>query len=92
MLSDDGTLFLFEHNPWNPFTRRIVRDCPFDDDACLLSPIAARSLLSAAGFVCSIRYIHFFPHTLRHLLRLERCLRRVPLGAQYYCFAHKRRA
>ena len=47
-LKPGGRLFVFEHNPYNPLTVRAVRDCPFDDDAILLPPREARSLLRAA--------------------------------------------
>ena len=30
-----GRLYFFEHNPWNPFTRFLVRTCPFDKNAQL---------------------------------------------------------
>jgi len=90
VLAKDGFLFLFEHNPVNPLTRRAVRDCPFDDDAVLLPPRAMRALLDAAGLSSAVRYIHFFPGALKRLLRLERYLRWLPLGAQYYCIAGNR--
>ena len=34
-------LYIFEHYPFNLVTRRIVRDCPFDDNAVLLKPAYA---------------------------------------------------
>ena len=90
VLADDGFLFIFEHNPANPLTRRAVRDCPFDDDAVLLSPRTMHSLLDAAGLSSDVRYIHFFPSALKRFLGLERYLRWLPLGAQYYCIAGHR--
>src|SRR5262249_59211928 len=44
-----GLVAIFEHNPWNPLTRKAVRDCPFDEDAVLLSRPNARRLLDGAG-------------------------------------------
>ncbi|HXK17202.1 MAG TPA: class I SAM-dependent methyltransferase, partial [Polyangiaceae bacterium] len=38
LLQPGGRLVVFEHNPLNPLTRKVVRDCPFDDDAILLWP------------------------------------------------------
>lgn len=34
---DDGRIIVFEHNPFNPVTCRIVRRCVFDEDAVLIT-------------------------------------------------------
>ncbi|HEX3598215.1 MAG TPA: class I SAM-dependent methyltransferase [Polyangiaceae bacterium] len=76
-------LFVFEHNPLNPLTRRSVAMCPFDDDAVLLWPWQLRPLFRSAGFAVErIDYIVFFPRMLAKLRPLEPRLRRVVLGAQ----------
>jgi SAM-dependent methyltransferase len=82
-LAPGGRLCVFEHNPYNPLTRKAVRDCPFDDDAVLLPPREVRALLSAAG-LSGVRqdYVLFFPRALAPLRPLERLLARCPLGAQ----------
>lgn len=78
-----GRLFVFEHNPLNPLTRRAVAACPFDDDAVLLWPWQLRPLFKSAGFeIERIDYIVFFPRILSMLRPLEPRLRRVVLGAQ----------
>jgi 2-polyprenyl-3-methyl-5-hydroxy-6-metoxy-1,4-benzoquinol methylase len=78
-----GRLFVFEHNPLNPLTRRAVAMCPFDDDAVLLWPWQLRPLFSGAGFkIERLDYIVFFPRILASLRPLEPYLRRVVLGAQ----------
>lgn len=81
-LAAGGRVFVFEHNPYNPVTRRAVRDCPFDDDAILLRPRELRRLLAAE--LCSVQqdYVLFFPRPLAGLRRFEPLLRRCPLGAQ----------
>jgi ubiquinone/menaquinone biosynthesis C-methylase UbiE len=85
VLSPDGQFFLFEHNPYNPLTRRAVRDCPFDEGVTLLTPRYAREALRAAGLrVSRPRYYFFFPPALRVFRRFEHRLSRIPLGAQYY--------
>jgi SAM-dependent methyltransferase len=82
-LRPGGRLFVFEHNPLNPLTRRAVAMCPFDDDAILLWPWQLRPLFRSAGFsVERIDYIVFFPRSLARLRPLEPHLRRVVLGAQ----------
>jgi SAM-dependent methyltransferase len=86
-----GLVVLFEHNPWNPLTRKAVRDCPFDEDAVLVSRREAVSLLDSAPLEpVESAYIIFFPRERPRLSRVERGLRWVPLGAQYYV-AHRRK-
>ena len=85
-----GCLFVFEHNPLNPVTMRIVNSCPFDENARVIRASAMKRQLSAAGFGhAAIRYRIFFPHALRILRPLERALQWLPMGGQYYAFAHK---
>jgi SAM-dependent methyltransferase len=85
-----GLVVLFEHNPWNPLTRRAVRGCEFDRDAELFTRRAALELLSAAGLPSPDgRYILFFPREGRLLRRIERRLGWLALGAQYAAFAQR---
>jgi SAM-dependent methyltransferase len=80
-----GVVAVFEHNPFNPLTRKAVRDCAFDADAVLLSRGQARSLLEESGLTpLEARYILFFPRQGARLRAIERRLGRLPLGAQYY--------
>ncbi len=82
-LQPGGRLFVFEHNPFNPLTRRAVAVCPFDDDAILLWPGEQQRLLREAGFVhVSLQYIVFFPRFLAFLRPLEPKLSWFPAGAQ----------
>lgn len=84
-LGKDGQMFLFEHNPFNPATRWIFERCPFDADAEMLSLATALDLTSKAGFQTEQHgYTLFFPRPLAFLRGLEPCLKRLPLGAQYY--------
>lgn len=82
-LKPGGRLFVFEHNPFNPLTRRAVRLCPFDDDAILLPPREVRGLLASAALrSVRQRYVLFFPRPLAPLRPLEPLLSWFPLGAQ----------
>ncbi|HYO93887.1 MAG TPA: class I SAM-dependent methyltransferase [Polyangiaceae bacterium] len=82
-LMPGGKIVVFEHNPWNPLTRRAVEACPFDDDAILLWPRELRRRLSQARFTnVSQDYIVFFPRALAALRPLERHLTWLFLGAQ----------
>ena len=78
-----GRLVVFEHNPYNPVTRRVVAMCPLDEVAELISSPGIRKLLERAGYASVEReYIVFFPHLLAPLRRIERRLSWLPLGAQ----------
>ena len=78
-----GKLVVFEHNPYNPLTRRAVATCEFDDDAILLGPVELTQLLSTSGLVgAKRRFIVFFPRALSGLRRLEPHLGWLPIGAQ----------
>jgi len=80
-----GDVFLFEHNPYNPLVRRVVKDCPFDADARLLRPCEAVELMAGAGIrIVRRRFTLFFPAALGRLRPLERLLGMAPLGGQYY--------
>lgn len=84
-----GLFAIFEHNPWNPVTRRIVRRTPVDANAVLLTAAETRALLQEAGLaVRKTRYYLYFPQSLyRRLSGLERFLGAVPAGGQYAVFA-----
>ena len=87
VLTDGGSFFLFEHNPWNPLTTHAVRNCAFDENAVLISSREIRGRLEAAGLANTrINYRIFFPRALARLRPLERFLTKIPVGAQY--FAH----
>lgn len=78
-----GRLVAFEHNPYNPLTRRAVATCEFDDDAVLLGPAELTRLLSSAGLAdVRRRFIVFFPRALAALRGLEPHLGWLPAGAQ----------
>ena len=88
-----GMVAIWEHNPWNPLTRRVVARCPFDRDAVLLSPGEARRLLRRAGLTrVESRYGLFFPWRGLGWRRAERLLAQVPLGAQFVAMGIKPRA
>lgn len=84
-LSRTGSIEIFEHNPFNPVTRRIVDRCPFDADAILLKPAELRSLFRGAGLSLAGQvFCLFIPPRFSWLLPLENLLRWLPLGGQYW--------
>lgn len=90
VLKPGGELFIFEHNPLNPLTQKVVRECPFDDDAILLPRSESVGLMRDAGFArVGVDYIVFFPKALGFLRALEPALAKVPFGAQYVARGRK---
>jgi SAM-dependent methyltransferase len=84
VLRPRGRFVLYEHNPWNVLTVQAVRNCPFDENAVLISaPEMARRLRSAGFGQIERRFRVFFPRILSALRPLEWSLSPLPLGAQY---------
>ena len=84
VLARDGTLALWENNPWNPGARIVMRRIPFDRDAIPLSPRVAWRLVHAQGLtVQRTDFLFYFPRALAFLRRTEPLFRRLPFGAQY---------
>ncbi len=84
MLKPYGRIIIFEHNPFNPLTRYIVRNCSFDADAKLIW----RNNFIELSVTCGLKiehkpYILFFPLASKLLRALEYYLRHIPFGAQY---------
>jgi SAM-dependent methyltransferase len=85
-----GLAIIFEHNPYNPITRRIVNRCPFDKDAVLLRASTTRGLLEDAGFSdVRSRSILTVPAGTKFLRRVDGWLSGLPLGAQYVATGRK---
>lgn len=92
VLAPGGRLYLYEHNPINPFTQYLVKTCVFDKKARLLPHFYTKKLIEKSGF-SEIRkkFIVFFPrHKIFTFLHtFESLLSRIPLGAQYFIRATK---
>lgn len=79
-----GLFFVFEHNPWNPLTRRAVDTCPFDENAELITGPTLCQRMRLAGFArTDLSWRIFIPGIARALRPVERYLEWLPLGAQY---------
>jgi SAM-dependent methyltransferase len=80
-----GLVILFEHNPYNPLTRKAVSSCPFDADAVLLSKRTASAYLRSAGLShVQGSYILMVPSIKGIARKVDDALGFLPLGAQYY--------
>ena len=81
----DGLVVLFEHNPYNPLTRLVVRRCAFGEDARMLRMAEAERLLRESGVTTvDRRFVLLLPSRRERVLDEDRLLSRLPLGAQYY--------
>jgi ubiquinone/menaquinone biosynthesis C-methylase UbiE len=92
VLKPKGRLYIFEHNPKNPFTRHLVNTCIFDENAVLLKSKYLKSQLEDLEFkIQYLHYILFFPRNriFSMLHNLEKYLRKIPYGAQYFTVAIK---
>jgi SAM-dependent methyltransferase len=92
VLKKNGRFYLFEHNPLNPLTRYLVNTCVFDKHARMLRSRYAVKLLQTNKFrIRKKQFIIFFPRKriFAPLLFLEKYLRWLPLGGQYFISAVK---
>lgn len=90
ILKLNGVLIIFEHNPFNPLTVSTVKHCPFDVNAKLIpGKQLTSSIRKVGGRDIDLVYRIFFPKALSFLRPLEKNLKKLPLGAQYYVYARK---
>lgn len=91
VLRPGGIFCILEHNPFNPAAQWIVRHCPVDVDARLLTARGVKKLMRTAGLeILETSYFLYFPERIhRWLASFERKLRRLPLGGQYAVFGRR---
>lgn len=91
LLSQNGTLIMFEHNPYNPVTRHMVNTCPFDEDAVLLTLSESKKLFKQIPFkLTESKYTLFIPSPLKKFAFIEPYLSFLPLGGQYAIWGQKK--
>lgn len=91
VLRKGGLALIFEHNPLNPLTQRVVSNCEFDANAVLLKAPTTETLLTDAGFSdVGTRFILTVPAAGQMTRRIDGLFSRLPLGAQYYTRGEKR--
>lgn len=89
-MKQDGLLFIFEHNPYNPVTQFLVWRCPYDKDAVLLTRPGTINMLRRHGLkIVAKKYTLFFPKFLSFCRGVEQYLGNVPMGGQYFVAARK---
>ena len=83
-----GIITIFEHNPYNPLTLKVVKDCPFDVNAKLISSKNLIEKVEKAGWTfIKLDYKLFFPAFLKYFRRYESKLANIPIGGQYMLIA-----
>lgn len=88
VLRPGGLALVFEHNPTNRLTRRIVDRCEFDRDAVLLKRRKTEALLVEAGLKnVRSRCILSIPSVGAWTRNLDYMVGRLGLGAQYVATA-----
>lgn len=88
----EGFVAIFEHNPFNPLTRKAVKDCEFDQDAVLVGNRALRRQFTASGLdVVEAAHIIVAPFDSKITAAVERALAPVPVGAQHYVAGRPRK-
>lgn len=90
VLKPDGRLVIFEHNPFNPLTRLIVKRAVIDRHAVLLFP---NEILTRFENVKlrngGVQFLMFYPPNFTILDGLDRFLWWCPMGAQYVAVGRK---
>ena len=90
MLKVNGKIFITEHNPFNPITQKNVSQCEYDKDANLISQKEMIKLLLKKKFTnIQSGYYLFFPEIFKFFRPLEKFMRWIPLGGQYFIAAQK---
>jgi len=90
ILSKNGNIFIFEHNPYNPITKRIFNTSEIDKGCTMLKPSYCYDLLERANFTKIKReFTLFFIWRNNFFEFLERKFHWLPLGAQYYIWGRK---
>ncbi len=90
VLRPGGIFALSENNPWNPGTRYIMRRCPLDKYAVMITPLRLQRLFASQGFeILGTDFLFIFPHALRGLRWIEPLVSRIPIGGQYLVLGRK---
>lgn len=85
-----GLAIVFEHNPYNPLTQRVVRNCEFDEGVVLLNRRTVQRFLRGAGLEpVEARFVIFSPYDKRWVPGVERRIGWLPAGAQHYVAARR---
>lgn len=83
LLTDRGKIIIFEHNPLSLATQLLLALAGNDKDATLLFPWKVKTILKTKSVEIDLKFISFFPSSMKMLHPLEEKLWWCPFGAQY---------
>ena len=84
-LSDEGYLYVFEHNPKNLFTKKAFQSCEFDIGCEMIFDKTILKMLKTSGYNnIKRKFILFFPKFFDYLIPLEKYLYFFSFGGQYW--------
>ena len=91
VVAPGGRVCIFEHNPYNPVTKRIFARAPVDRGCHMIKPARLRALFREAGLQAVEQgYMLFLPEPLwKWFGFLEPALAWLPLGGQYFVSGEK---
>ncbi|CAM3724981.1 class I SAM-dependent methyltransferase [Litorimonas haliclonae] len=90
VLKPGGVFAVFEHNPYNPLTLKVVNDCILDEDAVLLKPKKLNQVIKTAfSKPTRTEFIIAIPPLNKFFKFFDRLLKRLPFGAQYAVYVEK---
>lgn len=91
-LKENGIILMYEFNPFNPVTLYyyMIDDYRYDPNVKIMTTFYARKLFKSIGFSSvKTRYSYFIPNVFKKLLFLEKYMRKIPIGANYYIVVQK---
>lgn len=93
LLTTNGLIIIFEHNPLNPLTKWVVKNTIIDKNAVLLKPQEIANYIHATHNLrfLAINYLMFFPPRFNNPITrfFENRLKHVSYGAQYVAVIKK---
>lgn len=90
LLKNRGKFIIFEHNPYNFVTRKLVKMCPYDDGVELIKMNELKEIINTSNLkIFDKGFTLFFPSILDFLRKFEKYLKFLPFGGQYYIAGFK---
>ncbi len=89
LLKKDADLIIFELNPLNPVTKHITKNSYFDKDAELLRAKELLMYTKKHTDKVDVGYTLFIPPKFKSIIFLDKYLKKIPFGGQYYLHAKK---
>ena len=86
----NGLIVIFQHNPFNPLTRFVIKRCSYDDNQWQLKKSEVVNLFIGTQIdLIEQRFVLFFPWRGKIFRKIESKLSWLPVGAQYFVAGKK---